>query len=116
MLMKAPEVSVIIPTYNRAKMVCECIASVLAQEGVSMEVIVVDDCSPDETGKLIYDRFGNDERVRCLRNDKNSFQAVSRNRGTKASKGEYLFFLDDDNLLKPNAIIDAAIKGVDFRK
>ena len=43
----AIEISVIIPTFNRAAMVCDCVASVLGQKGVSLEVIVVDNCSPD---------------------------------------------------------------------
>jgi GT2 family glycosyltransferase len=96
-------ISVIIPTYNRANMVCDCVDSVLAQKGVDLEVIVVDDCSPDDTGQKIKERFGNDGRVRYMRNEKNSFQAVSRNNGAKVSKGEYFLFLDDDNLLDENA-------------
>lgn len=48
-----PEVSVIIPPFNRANMVCDCVASVLAQQGASFEVIVVDDCSPDDTSERI---------------------------------------------------------------
>lgn len=98
-----PEISIIIPTYNRARMVCDCVASALSQQGVSLEVIVVDDCSPDDTGEMIKARFGGDTRIKYIRNDRNSFQAVSRNRGARESKGEYLFFLDDDNLLRPDA-------------
>lgn len=102
--MEDPQISVVIPTFNRAKMVCDCIASVLEQDDVSLEVIVVDDCSPDETGKMVSERFGKDERVKYLRNERNSFQAVSRNRGAKAACGKYLFFLDDDNILEPDAL------------
>lgn len=100
------EVSVIIPTFNRAKMVCDCMASVLAQQGVALEVIVVDDCSPDDTGIMIAERFGGDDRVQYLRNDKNSFQAVSRNAGARVASGRYLFFVDDDNILEPNAVAE----------
>ena len=100
----AMTISVIIPTYNRAKMVCDCVASALAQTDVNLEVIVVDDCSPDNTGALVKERFGNDSRVTYVRNDRNSFQAVSRNNGAKIAKGDYFLFLDDDNLLKPDAI------------
>jgi GT2 family glycosyltransferase len=85
-------------------MVCDCVDSVLAQKGVALEVIVVDDCSPDDTGLKIKERFGNDGRVRYIRNEKNSFQAVSRNNGAKAARGEYFLFLDDDNLLVENAV------------
>ena len=108
------DVSVIIPTFNRATMVCDCVASVLAQgNDVVLEVIVVDDCSPDETKKRIEERFGGDARVKYIRNEKNSFQAVSRNNGAKIARGEFLLFLDDDNLLGANAL--AVLVG-EFRK
>ena len=92
-----PKISVIIPTYNRAAMVCECVASVLATGWSELEVVVVDDCSPDNTKDELKRRFGEDCRVRYLRNARNSFQAVSRNNGARMATGDYLFFLDDDN-------------------
>lgn len=101
-----PEISVIIPTFNRAGMVCDCVASVLAQEGVSLEVIVVDDCSPDDTKERLAARFGNDVRVKYQRNAKNSFQAVSRNNGAKSATGEYLLFLDDDNIVAKDMLAE----------
>ena len=100
--MNVPVVSVIIPTYNRAQMVCDCVASVLATNYPELEVVVVDDCSPDDTGEKVKARFGGDDRVRYLRNERNSFQAVSRTNGARASSGDYLFILDDDNLVDKN--------------
>ena len=100
------DISVIIPTYNRADMVCDCVASVLTQEGVALEVIVVDDCSPDDTGLRIKECFGDDSRVRYVRNERNSFQAVSRNNGAKVARGEYFLFLDDDNVLIENMVVE----------
>ena len=102
---RSPDISVIIPTFNRATMVCDCVASVLAQEGVALEVIVVDDCSPDDTKTRIEERFGGDSRVKYIRNEKNSFQAVSRNNGAKIANGKFLLFLDDDNILGENALV-----------
>lgn len=101
-----PTVSVVIPTFNRAGMVCDCVASALAQKDVSLEVIVVDDCSPDNTEERIKARFGGDSRVKYIRNERNSFQAVSRNKGARAATGEYLFFLDDDNILEPDSVAE----------
>ena len=86
-------------------MVCDCVARVLAQEGVALEVIVVDDCSPDDTKTRIEERFGGDSRVKYIRNEKNSFQAVSRNNGAKIANGKFLLFLDDDNILGENALV-----------
>ncbi len=94
------KISVVIPTFNRASMVCDCVGSVLATGWPNLEVIVVDDCSPDDTKSQVEIRFAGDPRVKYLRNEKNSFQAVSRNRGAAASSGEYIFFLDDDNLVE----------------
>lgn len=97
--MNLPKISVIIPTFNRAKMVVRCVKSVLATNYPALEVIVVDDCSPDATKAKIIDAFGRDARVKYLRNERNSFQAVSRNHGRQAAHGDYLFFLDDDNIV-----------------
>ena len=109
----AIDISVIIPTFNRATMVCDCVASVLSQANVTLEVVVVDDCSPDDTKTQIEERFGGDSRVKYIRNEKNSFQAVSRNNGAKIANGEFLLFLDDDNILGANAL--AVLVG-EFRK
>lgn len=105
-----PSISVIIPTYNRAKMVCDCVRSVLATGYPKLEVIVVDDCSPDDTHDRIAAEFG--ERVVYLRNERNSFQAVSRNRGAAKAKGDYLFFLDDDNIVH-NDVFSEILKVFD---
>ncbi|MGN0832531.1 MAG: glycosyltransferase family 2 protein [Kiritimatiellia bacterium] len=106
MTSSVPSISVIIPTYNRAKMVADCVASVLATDYPALEIIVVDDCSPDDTQGEIVRRFGGDPRVQCLRNAKNSFQAVSRNRGAAAAKGDYFLFLDDDNLVHADILTE----------
>jgi len=93
-------ISVIIPTYNRAEMVCRCVQSVLDAKWPALEVVVVDDCSPDDTGDRIKKRFG--DAVMYARNERNSFQAVSRNNGARIATGELLFFLDDDNVVDRN--------------
>jgi len=97
-------ISVIIPTYNRGEMVTRCVRSALATEYPELEVIVVDDCSPDDTRERIAAEFGADGRVRYLRNERNSFQAVSRNRGAAAATGDYLLFMDDDNVMHPDIL------------
>lgn len=84
----------IIPTYNRAKWLPETIGSVLAQTRPPLEVIVVDDGSTDET-REVCDRFPS--RVRYIRQD-NAGVGAARNRGAAAARGEWLAFLDSDDL------------------
>ena len=99
-------ISIIIPTFNRAEMVCRCVQSVLATKWPALEVIVVDDCSPDNTAAKVKQSFG--KAVKYIRNERNSFQAVSRNNGAKIATGEILFFLDDDNIVDKDILKEVA--------
>jgi len=96
-----PRVSVIIPTYNRADMVCEAIDSALNQTLKDVEVIVVDDGSNDGTGDVLRERYG--ERIRYFHQE-NRGRSVARNRGIRASRSPYLLFLDSDDWLLPDAL------------
>lgn len=100
----APVLSVVIPTFNRAPMVKRCVASVLASEDVDLECIVVDDHSPDDTVEVLREAFGADPRFRYHRNQKNLQLAGAHNVGARLAKGSLVFFLDDDNVLAPDAI------------
>lgn len=93
------KISVVIPTYGRAQMVCDCVQSVLDTGYPDLEVIVVDDCSPDDTGVLVTGRFGDNPRVRYVRNERNSLAARTRNHGAAYATGDIIFFLDDDNVV-----------------
>lgn len=95
MLEKKPEVSVIIPTYNRSHQIGRAIRSVLYQTFQDFEIIVVDDASTDNTERIV--RALNDERIRYIRHDLNKGGGASRNTGINASLGEYIAFLDDDD-------------------
>ena len=96
-----PKVSVIIPTYNRAQMVCQAIDSVLDQAFDNCEIVVVDDGSTDETEEILHRRYG--DRITYLYQD-NQGRASARNRGVRVSSGEYLQFLDSDDWLLPHAL------------
>ena len=90
-----PEVSVIIPTYNRKEMVQEAVESVLSQTYQDFELIVVDDGSEDGTGEVLRERFG--ERIVYFY-QKNQGVSGARNRGIGISRGKYIAFLDSDDL------------------
>ncbi len=98
------QVSIVIATYNRAEMVARCVESVLASDYMPLEVVVVNDNSPDGTAQLLQERFGDDPRVRVVTNARNLQAAASRNKGARAATGDYLFLLDDDNILAVDAI------------
>jgi len=96
-----PCVSVIIPTYNRRDYVQEAIDSVLAQTHTDYEIIVVDDGSTDGTGEALRARYG--DRIRYVWQE-NQGESVARNRGIEMAQGEYVAFLDSDDLWLPEKL------------
>lgn len=109
-----PTISVIIPTYNRSTMVCDCVRSVLATNYPALEVIVVDDCSKEDVGSVLQKAIGPDPRLLCLRNEVNLQLGKSRTRGAETAKGELLLFLDDDNIIDPGMLHAMAADFVEF--
>ncbi len=95
-LVDAPKVSVIIPTYNHQDYVLQTLESVFAQTYSSYEVIVINDGSPDKTGEVLQP-VSCAGRIRYVE-QVNAGQATARNRGLKESRGEFVAFLDDDDL------------------
>ncbi len=89
-----PKVSVVIPTYNRAAKVQGAIESALAQTFSALEVIVVDDGSSDDTGKVLSSAFG--DRIRYYA-QANQGASAARNKGIEEARGEWIAFLDSDD-------------------
>ena len=89
-----PTASVIIPTYNQARLVTRAVDSVLAQSFTDYEIIVVDDGSADETSRYLAAQPG----LRVIRNPANRGPSVARNQGLTAARGRYVAFLDGDDL------------------
>lgn len=96
-------VSIIMPSYNTAKYIAETVQSVLAQTYQNWELIIVDDCSTDDTDEVIKP-FLADGRIRYFKNKKNSGAAVSRNRALREAKGKWIAFLDSDDLWLPEKL------------
>ena len=97
-------VSIVLPTYNRSKYIRESIDSILAQTLHDWELIVIDDCSSDETYSIVKEYANSDGRISVLRNDKHIKLPASLNRGFAVAKGEYLTWTSDDNIYKPKAL------------
>lgn len=96
--MKFPVVSIILPTYNGAMFVVDAIKSIIDQTFNEWELIIVDDGSMDETGKIVSSLAGKDDRIKYFKNDKNLGIQKSLNRGLKEAKGEYIARIDDDDV------------------
>ncbi len=90
-------VSIITPSYNTAKFIPDTIESVLAQTYTNWEMIIVDDCSTDNTDEVVKPYLA-DGRIRYLKNPKNSGAAISRNYALREAKGKWIAFLDSDDL------------------
>ena len=102
----APFFSIVIPTYNREAYILNTLASVFSQTFKSYEVIVVDNCSTDQT-ELALAELINSGKIKFIKHDKNYERAKSRNTGMKTAKGEFLTFLDSDDFMYPSNLQDA---------
>ena len=96
-------VSIIMPSYNTGRFIKETIESVLAQSYPVWELIIVDDCSTDNTDDVV-NQYLADERIHYIKNDTNSGAAVSRNRALRGAKGKWIAFLDSDDLWEPDKL------------
>lgn len=101
-------VSVVIPTYSRNDMLERAINCIQKQTHQNLDIIVVDDNPPESEFRLatqkIMQKYVEDKRIRYIQNPKNLGGAGARNVGIEASKGEYIAFLDDDDLYYPDKI------------
>lgn len=95
-------VSIIMPSYNTARFIAETVRSVLAQTYTDWELIIVDDCSTDNTDEVVA--TFTDPRIRYLKNETNSGAAVSRNRALREATGRWIAFLDSDDLWLPEKL------------
>jgi len=97
-------VSVIIPAYNCREYICRAVDSVLRQDVPSLEILIVDDASPDDVVDVVTQRYGGDERIKLIRHAENKKLGAARNTGLTHASGDYVFFLDADDWLEPGAL------------
>jgi len=100
----APKVSVVIPAYNAEKYIGEAITSVLDQDFLDFELLVIDDCSLDSTVAIVQEMESNDSRVRLIRNPTNLGLGGTRRVGVENAVGEFIAWLDADDIAKPNRL------------
>lgn len=104
-----PLISIIMPCYGMGKYIGEALESVGKQTYTHWEVIAVDDCGPDDGTKEIIDSFASEypeHRVELIRHQENKGVSAARNTAIEAANGEFLAFLDPDDLWKPSHLMD----------
>src|SRR5690606_26802628 len=103
-----PRFSVIVPAYQVQAYLHACLESVLSQSYPDLELIAVDDCSPDACGAVIDEFAARDPRVRVVHLPENIGLGRARNAGIDRATGDYLVFLDGDDTLTPGALLALA--------
>lgn len=98
-----PLVSIITPVYNAEEYLEETILSVINQTYKNWELLLIDDCSTDGSYKII-EKYLVDERIKYFKNEKNSGPAITRNIGLNEAEGEYIAFLDSDDIWNHNKL------------
>ncbi len=98
-----PKISAIIPVYNSQQYLKNCLDSILNQDLQELELICVNDGSSDNSLNILNDYAKKDSRIKIL-NQQNQGQGAARNKGIKAAKGEYLIFVDSDDMIESSSI------------
>ena len=94
-----PKISIIIPVYNTEIYLKECLDSIINQTFKDIEIIIVNDCSPDNSEAIILEYMSNDPRIKYVKHDKNKSLLQARITGAKIAIGDYLFHVDSDDYL-----------------
>jgi teichuronic acid biosynthesis glycosyltransferase TuaG len=97
-------ISVIVPTYNSIHYLEECVNSIFAQTHQNTEIIFIDDVSTDDTLEKLYEYSNTNRNIRVLQNEVNRGPGFSRNLGIALAKGEYISFLDSDDVWHPEKL------------
>jgi glycosyltransferase involved in cell wall biosynthesis len=117
--MQAPLFSIIVTSYNREKYIAETLDSILSQSFAAYELILVDDCSTDETFQIAKSYKNKFKKIVFHQNEKNIGQFTNRNFGASLAKGEYILYVDSDDTIKDGTLsylydIVSTYKNVDF--
>lgn len=102
--MKKNKVSVIVPIYGVEKYLPECLDSIINQTYTNLEIILVDDKSPDKSGKIADDYAERDKRIKVIHKPKNEGLNMARATGFKKSSGDFVAFIDSDDKVLPNYV------------
>lgn len=99
-----PKISVIVPVYNVEKYIAESIESIVNQTFSDIEILIIDDCSTDNSYKIMQEYAQKDSRIILYHNEKNLGVSKTRNIGLDNAKGQYIAFIDSDDYTEPNLL------------
>ena len=99
-----PKVSIIVPVYKAEAYLHRCIDSILSQSFRDFELLLIDDCGPDKSGKICDKYAKKDKRIKVIHKDRNEGASAARNTGLDAATGEYIMFCDSDDAVSPHWI------------
>lgn len=125
MVVRRSLVSIITPAYKAAAYVGETIVSVVDQTYIDWEMLIVDDCSPDDTREVVRDWCAKDTRIKLICQEKNGGPAVARNAALETAEGRWIAFLDSDDVWMPKKLerqilfherSDAKISFTEYRR
>lgn len=105
-------ISIIVPAYNCSRWLEETVASVISQTYENWEMLIIDDCSSDDTGQISKRLAASDDRIRCISTDYHSGPAAVRNIGLGEARGNYIAFIDGDDLW-PKYSLEYLLKGLE---
>lgn len=105
---RIPSVTVVIPCYNYGHYLGRCVQSVLDQEDVTVDVLVIDDASPDGSGEVAASLAARDSRIHVIRHAKNRGHIATYNEGLPRATGDYTVLLSADDMLTPGCLARAA--------
>ncbi len=97
-------ISVIVPVYNVEKYLPDCLDSLLSQSFPDIEILAIDDCSPDRCGEILDQYASKDKRLKVFHLPENRHQGYGRNYGLDRAAGKYIYLIDSDDMLEPNAL------------
>ncbi|MCC8370493.1 MAG: glycosyltransferase [Rickettsia endosymbiont of Stiretrus anchorago] len=100
----SPKISIVLPVYNREKLLPKAIESCLNQTFTDFELIIIDDCSKDKSFEIAKKYAKQDQRIKVIRNEPNKRLPASLNIAFKEARGQYFTWTSDDNLLHENAL------------
>ena len=101
-----PFLSIVVPVYSVEEYLERCLDSVISQSFIDWEMIIVDDCSPDNSQQIIRRYQTQDSRIRCILNEKNRGLGGARNLGIYHSRGEYVLFIDSDDFISDECALE----------